>query len=71
VSLICADSDGRGEHNNNPSYFARPRNVRNAHVFRVLIHLEVVEDLMFYHHPREDLLVDGKGALERLHVAAG
>jgi hypothetical protein len=51
LSLISANSDGQGVHNSNPSYFSRPRNVRNAHVFRVMIHLDVVEDLMFYHHP--------------------
>jgi hypothetical protein len=60
MSLICVDFDGRGEHINNPSYIARPRNGRNAHVFRLLIHLEVVEDVMFYHHLWEELHADGK-----------
>jgi hypothetical protein len=32
----------------------------NAHVFRILIHIDVVEDLLFYHHPREELVQDGK-----------
>jgi hypothetical protein len=29
-------------------------------VFKVPIHIDVVEDLMFYHYPCEELLVDGK-----------
>jgi hypothetical protein len=41
-------------------HFVRPREVRKAHVFKVLIHLDVVEDLLFYHHPREELVADGK-----------
>jgi hypothetical protein len=32
----------------------------NAYVLRILIHIDVVEDLLFYHYPREDLLADGK-----------
>jgi hypothetical protein len=41
-------------------HFVRPRNMKNAHVFKILIHIDVVEDLMFYHYPREELLADGK-----------
>jgi hypothetical protein len=26
----------------------------------VLIHIDTVEDLLFYHHPREELIEDGK-----------
>jgi hypothetical protein len=40
--------------------FVRPSEVRKGHVFKVLIHLDVVEDLLFYHHPREELIEDGK-----------
>lgn len=40
-------------------FLSRPRQMTPAHVFRVLIHLDVVEDLMFHHFPREDLLSDG------------
>jgi hypothetical protein len=29
-------------------------------VFTVLVHIDAVEDLLFYHHPREDLIADGK-----------
>jgi hypothetical protein len=29
-------------------------------VFRVLIHIDAVDDLMFYHYPREVLIADGK-----------
>jgi hypothetical protein len=28
--------------------------------FWVLVHIDIVEDLLFYHHPREDLIADGK-----------
>jgi hypothetical protein len=33
---------------------------KNANAFKILIHIEVVEDLLFYHYPREELLADGK-----------
>jgi hypothetical protein len=38
----------------------RPRSVIHTHVFRVLIHIEVVEDLMFFHYSRAKLIQDGK-----------
>jgi hypothetical protein len=41
-------------------HFVRPRGVKQAHVFKVLVHLDVVKDLYFYHFPREELLVDEK-----------
>jgi hypothetical protein len=41
-------------------HFVRPRGMKQAHVFKVLIHIDVVEDLLFYHYPREELLADGK-----------
>jgi hypothetical protein len=41
-------------------HFVIPREARSSHVFRVLIHIDVVEDLMFYHYPREVLIADGK-----------
>jgi hypothetical protein len=41
-------------------HFNRPRETKKGHVFKVLIHIDAVEDLMFYHHPREELLADGK-----------
>jgi hypothetical protein len=41
-------------------YFARPRGVKHAHVFKVIIHVDVVEDLLFYHHQRAELIADGK-----------
>jgi hypothetical protein len=40
--------------------FSRPRVVKKSHVFKVHIHIDVVEDLLFYHHPREELVADGK-----------
>jgi hypothetical protein len=41
-------------------HFSEPRGVKQAHVFRVLIHIDAKEDLMFYHHPREELIANGK-----------
>jgi hypothetical protein len=41
-------------------HFVRLRGVRKAHVFKILIHINVVEDLLFYHHPHEERMVDGK-----------
>jgi hypothetical protein len=41
-------------------HFVRPREAVKGHTFKILIHLDVVEDLMFYHYPREELVVDGK-----------
>jgi hypothetical protein len=40
--------------------FVTPRGAKNAHVFKVPIHIDVVEDLMFYHYLCEELLADGK-----------
>jgi hypothetical protein len=34
--------------------------MKSAHVFRVIVHIDVVEDLSFYHFPRDDLIADGK-----------
>lgn len=41
-------------------YFTRPRGMKPGFVFKVLIHIDVVEDLMFYHYPRDELLADGR-----------
>jgi hypothetical protein len=41
-------------------HFSRPMGVKQSHVFRVLIHIDVMEDLMFYHHPHEELLANRK-----------
>jgi hypothetical protein len=38
----------------------RPRKSKNNNVFRVLIHVDIVEDLLLYHYPRDELLTDGK-----------
>lgn len=40
-------------------YFTRPKGVKKAHVSRVLVHIDIVEDLLFCHHPREELLKEG------------
>jgi hypothetical protein len=37
-----------------------PKEAIHGNVFKILIHIEVVEDLLFYHHPREELIADGK-----------
>jgi hypothetical protein len=44
----------------NHAHFSRPKAVKQSHVFRVLVHIDAVEDLLFYHHPREDLIANGK-----------
>jgi hypothetical protein len=41
-------------------HFIRPRKVKKGHVFKVLIYIDVVEDLLFYHFPQEELIADGK-----------
>jgi hypothetical protein len=41
-------------------HFVRPREVEKAHMFKVFIHIDVVEDLLFYNYPCEELVVDGK-----------
>jgi hypothetical protein len=43
-------------------HLVRPREALNCHVFKILIHIDVVEDLMFYHYLREELIADGKVA---------
>jgi hypothetical protein len=40
-------------------HFNRPREVKQGHVFRVLVHIDAVEDLLFYHYPTEDLIACG------------
>jgi hypothetical protein len=52
-------------------HFIKPRSRSNAHVFRVLIHISAVEDLLFYHHPREDLIQDGKVLWRDFHWQYG
>jgi hypothetical protein len=34
-------------------HLVRSRGTENANVFKILIHIDVVEDLIFYHYPRE------------------
>jgi hypothetical protein len=41
-------------------HFVRPKGMKHTHIFKILIHIDVVEDLSFYHFPREELLADGK-----------
>jgi hypothetical protein len=41
-------------------HFVRPMSVKWSHVFRVLVHIDVLEDLLFYHYPRNELIVDDK-----------
>ncbi|GJN32815.1 hypothetical protein PR202_gb21346 [Eleusine coracana subsp. coracana] len=57
VYLTLAKHDPR---RNAHIQFSRPRGMNPGHVFKIFIHIDVVEDLMFYHFPREELLADGK-----------
>lgn len=41
-------------------YYVRPRGLKKGHVFRIFIHFDVVEDLLFFHYPREELLAKGR-----------
>lgn len=52
-------------------HFVRPRNMKKGHVFKILIHIDVVEDLMFYQFPREELLADGKVPWRDFHWQFG
>jgi hypothetical protein len=35
-------------------HVTRPRGVKSIHVFKILIDLDAVEDLLFYHYPRDN-----------------
>jgi hypothetical protein len=48
-------------------HFSRPRNVKRGHIFRILIHIESVEDLSFYHQPQDQVIADGKIQLREFH----
>jgi hypothetical protein len=41
-------------------HLSKPREVNHSHVFRVIIHIDAIEDLLFYHYPREELIADSK-----------
>jgi hypothetical protein len=45
---------------NLPLHFSRPKAMKKSHVSRILVHIDVVEDLIFYHFPRKELIADGK-----------
>jgi hypothetical protein len=34
--------------------------MKHSHFFKILIHIDVVEDLSFYHFPHDELLADDK-----------
>jgi hypothetical protein len=38
----------------------KPRGTIRTHVFKILVHVDAVEDLMFYHYPKAELVEDGK-----------
>jgi hypothetical protein len=57
LSLLEHDADPR---RSVQVHLAKPRATLNSHVFKILVHTDAVEDLMFYHYPREELIVDGK-----------
>jgi hypothetical protein len=52
-------------------HFSRPRNIKFGQTFKVLIHIDSVEDLMFYHHPPEKLLAQGKTQLREFFWTPG
>jgi hypothetical protein len=52
-------------------HFSRPRNVQWGQVFRVLVHIDSVENLLYYHHPPEQLSGEGKTQLRELRWCPG
>jgi hypothetical protein len=38
----------------------RLRAVLHNNVFKILVHIDAVEDLIFYHYPCEELIAEGK-----------
>jgi hypothetical protein len=52
-------------------HFSRPRNIRRGQVFKVLVHIELVEDLHYYHHPPEQLNAESKVQLHELRWCPG
>jgi hypothetical protein len=41
-------------------HFSRPRNVKKGCTFTVLLHINSIKDLMFYQHPSEQLVAEGR-----------
>lgn len=41
-------------------HFTRPRSMKRGTVFRILVHIDYVEDLHFYHYPANELRGEGK-----------
>jgi hypothetical protein len=56
LSIAKKDSSAANPH----VHFVRPRQAIHCNVFRILIHIDAIEDLMLYHFPREDLVAGGK-----------
>jgi hypothetical protein len=52
-------------------HFSRPCNVRRGQLFMILVHIESVEDLQFYHHSPEQLNAEGKVQLRELRWRLG
>lgn len=52
-------------------HFTMPINAKRGHVFRVIIHIDKVEDLHFYHYPREELIADGRVQWRDFHLQQG
>lgn len=57
LTLTQFEPDGRREAR---VHYIRPHAMKRGHVFHIFIHLDVVEDLLFFHHPREELLAEGR-----------
>jgi hypothetical protein len=57
MSLAKHETDPR---RNAQVHIVRPRAALHSNVFKILVHIDVVEDLMFYHYPREELIADDK-----------
>lgn len=68
LTLACHEEDPR---RNVQVSFALPQGMKSGHVFRILIHIDTVEDLLFYHYPREELLADGRVQWRDFHWQLG
>jgi hypothetical protein len=52
-------------------HFSRPRTVKRGCVYKILVHIDSVEDLMFYHHSPKQLRSEGRVQLREFHFVTG
>jgi hypothetical protein len=52
-------------------HFSHPRTVNQGHVFKILVHIDTVEDLLFYHHSPDQLRAEGRVQHREFHGLSG